>query len=141
MRMHRLLAAVLVAGLIGLVPFTTSSATAAEPHARTIAASTTSSATAERAKTARVITLKYKNQSRRALKFFGKVQDAKKKKVTLVRSNSEKGKYRPFRTGRTNTKGRYVFRNLTKTGYYKVKVASDKKYKTSFSNGVRLYYA
>ena len=144
MRMHRLLAAVLVAGLIGLVPFTTSSATAAEPHARSLAASAITSgapsAATEKAKPARRITIKFKSTSRRAGKFIGKVQDATKKKVVLVRSNSERGKYRPFRTSRTSKSGHYAFKNIGKVGYYKVKVASDKKYKTSFSNGIRLYY-
>ena len=144
MRMHRLLATVLVGGLIGLVPFTASSATAAEPQARTIAASATTSAApsaaADRAKPARRITIKFKATSRRAGKFVGKVQDATKKKVILVRSNSERGKYRPFRTNRTSKTGHYAFKNIGRVGYYKVKVASDKKYKTSFSNGIRLYY-
>ncbi len=143
MRTTRLLTAVLAFCLIGLVPFAAAApATAAEPHARTVAAApATASGAADRARTTRKVVFKFRKTGNRSFRFVGDVQGANKKKIYLLRSNTKKGKYRTFRTTRTDGRGKYTFANLGKTGYYGVKVPSDKKYAKSYSNVIRVYYS
>ncbi len=82
----------------------------------------------------------FKQQGRTSYKFFGKVQGAKNKKITLLRSTTKKGKYRTFKSGRTDGRGNYSWRGLKATGWFYVKVPSDKKYATSYSKLIRVYY-
>ncbi len=136
MRMHRILIAVLAFCLVGLVPFTTSSsASAAESSAKTAA---TSAETA--ALPARTVKFEFKQQGRTSYKFYGKVQGAKNKKISLLRSNTKKGKYRPFKSTRTNGKGIYSWGNLKATGWFYVKVPKDSKYATSYSKLIHVFY-
>ena len=146
MRMYRLLTAVLAFCLIGFVPFATSTSANAAEHAGAVVSSSAPSAfadtaTADRAKTTRKISFNFKTLSRTSYKFIGKVQGANKKKITLLRSNSKKGKYRTFRTTRTSSTGHYKFNKLGKTGWFAVKVPSDKKYKTSYSKLIHVFYS
>jgi hypothetical protein len=137
MRMHRILISVLAFCLIGLVPFGGStSANAAEPTATAADKSVTAPVLA---KPTRRISFKFK-QTNRTYKLYGKVQDAKKKKIYLTRANRKKGKYRNFKTTRTSSTGRYAWTGLRKPGWYKVKVPSTKKWATSVSGWIHVYY-
>lgn len=137
MRMHRILIAALAFALVGLVPFTSATANAAD-----VTAAKTSSAAAPTAaaKPTRKVAFKFKQKGRTTYKFAGKVQAAKNKKIIIQRSNSRNGKYRNFLTLRTNAKGNYSTRNLKRTGWFVVKVPSDKRFATSFSGLIRVYY-
>ena len=64
----------------------------------------------------------FKQQGRTSYKFYGKVQGAKSKKIILLRSNTKKGKYRTFKTGRTNSRGNFSWGSLKATGWFYVKV-------------------
>jgi hypothetical protein len=137
MRMHRTVIAVLAFCLVGLVPFTTaSSANAAEPNAKAAGASVETTAAAP----ARNVKFEFKQQGRTSYKFYGKVQGAKNKKITLLRSKAKKGKYRPYKTGRTNARGNYSWGHLKATGWFYVKVPSDSKYATSYSKLIHVFY-
>ncbi len=142
MRTTRLITAVLAFCLIGLVPFVGgASASASELQTSSVAGSPAAGVdSSERAKGSRKVILKSRQATRRSLRFIGRVQAATKKKITLVRANGVKGPYRQFRAARTDARGRFVFNDIRKTGYYAVKVPSDKKYKTSYSNVIRVYY-
>jgi curli biogenesis system outer membrane secretion channel CsgG len=136
MRMHRIVIAVLSFCLVGLMPFAaSSSATAAEPHARAVGSSVEKAALP-----ARTVKFQFKAQARSSYKFYGKVQGAKNKKISLLHSNSKKGKYRPFKTTRTNARGNYSWQHLKATGWFYVKVPSDSKYATSYSQLIHVYY-
>lgn len=138
MRMHRTLIAALAFALIGLVPFTSATANAAEVTAAKT--STSAAAPAAAAKPRRTVAFKFKSTSRTTYKFVGKVQAAKNKKIVIQRSNSKKGKYRNFLTLRTNAKGNFFTRNLKATGWFVVKVPSDKRFATSYSQLIRVFY-
>jgi curli biogenesis system outer membrane secretion channel CsgG len=136
MRMHRIVIAVLSFCLVGLVPFVAaSSATAAEPAAK--AAGTI---VEKAALPARKVKFQFKAQAHSSYKFYGKVQGAKNKKITLLHSKSKKGKYRSFKSGRTNARGNYIWQHLKATGWFYVKVPSDSKYATSYSQLIHVYY-
>lgn len=138
MRMHRSVIAVLAFCLIGLVPFTTSSsAAAAEPTAR---ASAAEAASQRLAKPARTVKFEFKQTTRTTYKFYGKVQAAKNKKISLLRSTTRKGKYRVFKTTRTNARGNYAWTGLRATGFYYVKVPSDARFATSYSQLIQVFY-
>lgn len=137
MRMHRILIAALAFALIGLVPFTSATANAAEV---TAAKSSAAAAPAAAAKPNRTVAFKFKSLGRTTYRFTGKVQAAKNKKIIIQRSNSKKGKYRNFLTLRTNAKGNYATRNLKATGWFVVKVPSDKRFATSYSQLIRVFY-
>jgi hypothetical protein len=137
MRMHRTLIAVLAFCLIGLVPFAASSpATAAEPSAK---ASDSSVAVQKLALPTRKVKFEFKGFGK-TYKFFGKVQAAKSKKITLMRSKTKKGKYRPYKSTRTNGSGNYSWSNLKATGWFYVKVPADSRYKTSYSQLIQVFY-
>ena len=139
MRMHRSVIAVLAFCLIGLVPLaTSSSATAAEPAARASAATVASQ---QLAKPARTVKFEFKQTTSRTYKFFGKVQAAKNKKILLMHTpKRKKGKYSIFKTGRTNSRGNYSWKGLRATGYFYVKVPSDARFATSYSQLIHVYY-
>ena len=135
MRMPRTVIAVLAFCLVGLVPIAApSSASASETSARAETASVE-----QAAKPRRTVKFAFKKDGRRYYKFIGKVQAAKNKKVTLMRSNTKKGKYRPFRSGRTNARGNFSWGNQKALGWFYVKVPSDKKYATSYSQLIHVY--
>lgn len=143
MRLHRLVIAVLVLCLVGLVPLTaSSSATAAvEPGARQAGARQAGAgAEAPRlAKPARNVAFEFK-ELRRGYKFVGKVQHGKRTKVNLMRSSAKKGRYRVFRTGRTSGTGNFAWTGLSRPGWYYVKVPGNKTYATSYSKLIHVYY-
>jgi curli biogenesis system outer membrane secretion channel CsgG len=137
MRMPRTVIAALAICLVGLVPFAAStSASAAEPAAKAAGAS----AEARRALAARVVKFEFKAQRRSTYKFYGKVQDGNRSKIILLRADKKKGKYRTFRTDRTNTNGGYSWTGLSKTGYYYVKVPGNATWATSYSQLIHVYY-
>jgi len=126
MRMHRSVIAVLAFCLVGLVPFATpSSATAAESAAV--------------AKPTRTVKFEFKSFGGSTYKFYGKVQAAKNKKIILMRAAAKKGNYRPFKTTRTNSRGNYSWKGMRATGYFYVKVPSDARYATSYSQLIHVY--
>jgi hypothetical protein len=127
MRMPRTVIAVLAFCLIGLVPFTaSSSATATE------AAAQASDSSAVAALPERRVSFKFKSFGR-TYKFFGKVQAAKNKKVHLMRAKTKRGKYRVFKSTRTNARGNYSWTGLRATGWFYVKVPADARFRTSRS--------
>jgi hypothetical protein len=135
MRMHRLVIAVLAFCLVGLVPFTTASSANAAPAVSAAAASAETAALP-----ARTVKFEFKPQGNTSYKFYGKVQGAKNKKITLFRAKTKKGKYRTFKTGRTDARGNYSWGHLKATGWFYVKVPADKKYATSYSKLINVYY-
>jgi hypothetical protein len=127
MRMHRSVIAVVAFCLVGLVPLATpTSATAAESTAL--------------AKPTRTVKFEFKQTTNRTYKFYGKVQAAKNKKIILMHSAKKKGKYRTFRTARTNARGNYSWKGMRATGYFYVKVPSDARFATSYSQLIHVYY-
>jgi len=135
MRMPRTAIAVLAFCLIGLVPFaTSSSATATE-----VAAKANDSSVA-RALPTRTVKFEFKAISRTRYKFVGKVEKATNKKIILMRSKTKRGKYRAFKTTRTNERGNYKFLGLRATGWYHVKVPADARFATSRSQLIRVFY-
>ncbi|MDQ4054226.1 MAG: hypothetical protein M3237_16190 [Actinomycetota bacterium] len=135
MRMPRTVIAVLAFCLIGLVPFaTSSSATATEVAAKA------SDSTVASALPTRTVKFEFKATSRTRYKFFGKVQAATNKKILLMRSQTKRGTYRAFKSTRTNDRGNYKFLGLRATGWFYVKVPADARFKTSYSQLIRVYY-
>ena len=69
------------------------------------------------------------------------MQGAKNKKIILLRAKTKKGKYRPFKSTRTNAPGQLlVGDSLKATGWFYVKVPADKKYDVT-SQLIHVYYA
>jgi hypothetical protein len=135
MRMPRTVIAILAFCLIGLVPFATStSATATEVAAKA------SDSSVEKALPTRTVKFEFKATSRTRYKFFGKVQAAQNKKIILMRSNTKRGKYRAFKSTRTNARGNYQFLGLRATGWFHVKVPADARFRTSYSQLIRVFY-
>ncbi len=139
MRMSRTVIAALAfctVGLVGLVPLTTaSSAHSAEPRGQA------SDASVEMASLpGRTVKFEFKQQDRSSYKFYGKVQGAQQKKVILLRATSKEGKYRPFRTARTNARGHYSWSHLRAVGWFYLKVPGDRRYATSYSKLIHVHY-
>jgi len=137
MRMHRLVIAVLAFCLAGFVPLVSgTSANAAEPAAKAAG----ESAELERlAKPRREVVFKFKSKGR-TYNFVGKVQNGKRTRVLLMRSNNKKGKYTVFKKDRTNAKGNFSWKRLRKPGWYYVKVPGNAKWATSKSSIIHVYY-
>lgn len=137
MRMYRPVIAVLAFCLVGLVPLVSgTSATAAEPAAKAAG----DSVQLERlAKPRREVVFKFKSKGR-SYNFVGKVQNGKRTKVLLMRSNNKKGKYTTFKKGRTNARGNFAWKGLRKAGWYYVKVPGNAKWATSKSDLIHVYY-
>ncbi len=132
--MRRTVIAVLAFCLVGLVPVTT--AHAAEPRARAAGMSVETAALPGRR-----VKFEFKQQDRSSYKFYGKVQGAQqKKKVILLRATSKEGKYRLFRTGRTNARGNYSWNHLRAVGWFYLKVPGDRQYATSYSKLIHVHY-
>jgi hypothetical protein len=132
--MPRTVIAVLAFCLIGLVPFATSSATAAE------VAATASDSSVAKALPTRTVKFEFKATSRTRYKFYGKVQAATNKKIILMYAKHKRGNYRPFKYTRTNERGNYTFLRLRPTGWFFVKVPADARFKTSVSQLIRVFY-
>jgi putative lipoic acid-binding regulatory protein len=134
---HILVTALAVAllSLVGPVPSATSSAVAA-PAARSAASSADA---APAAKPARRVKFEFKRTGF-TYKLYGKVQAAVRKKVLLLRSTTEDGEYRLYRTTRTTARGNYAWENLRASGFYYVKVPSDRRFATSYSQLIEVYF-
>ncbi len=137
MRMSRTFIAALAFCTVGLVPLTTaSSAHSAEPRGKAPDASVEMAALPGRR-----VKFEFKQQDSSSYKFYGKVQGAQqKKKVILLRATSKEGKYRPFRTARTNARGHYSWSHLRAVGWFYLKVPGDRQYATSYSKLIHVHY-
>ncbi|MXG90189.1 hypothetical protein [Nocardioides flavescens] len=101
------LAAAMTQGLV-------SPASAAQPAAPAAAAA--------QAKTK--VSLKFAANGAKSFRLYGKASGAKNKKAILLRATSKKGKYRSFKTTKTNKQGKFSFGGLKKEGYYAVRVGN-----------------
>lgn len=137
MRRSRTVTAVLAFCLVGLALLTPASSahSAAAPSAMVRGASVEMAALPGRR-----VKFEFKQQDSSSYKFYGKVQGAKQKKVILVRATSKEGKYRPFRTGRTNARGHYSWSHLRAVGWFYLKVPGDRHYATSYSKLIHVHY-
>ncbi len=125
MRVTRIVSALVALVLAAALPVLVSgSANATEANQASVAAKT------------RDITFQFRAKGR-TYKFQGVVKPRSKSKniaVKLLRANCKKCKYRPFKSTRTNNRGKYDFTGLRKTGWFTIKVPASKGFKTSYAN-------
>jgi hypothetical protein len=141
MRIDRILVTALAVALLSLVgpaPSATSSAVAA-PAAPAVRSAGSGADAAPGAKPARRVKFEFKRTGF-TYKFYGKVQAAVRKKVLLLRSATKDGEYRLYRTTRTTARGHYAWENLRASGFYYVKVPSDSRFATSYSQLIEVYF-
>lgn len=126
MRQSRIVAAFIALFMstsLSLVGITTASATAGTDHSTVV----------EKAKK-RTVTMKFKAFGAKSFQFSGKVSPkGSNKAVVLLRSSTQKGKYKTFRKAKTNGAGQYRFTGLKQEGWYVVRVGASNGFKVSAS--------
>ncbi len=115
MRKSRFLAALIALFLAAALPLVgTSGAQAAAGHS-TVAAKATK------------VSIKFRANGAKNFELYGAVSPkskGKNKTVKLYRATAPDGKYKKFKTGKTDGKGKYSFKGLKKVGYYYAKVGN-----------------
>lgn len=87
------------------------------------AQATTAPAVSAKAKTK--VTINFAANGAKSFRLYGKVKPkAKGKKAVLLRSTTANGKFKSFRSTKTNKQGAYSFDGLKKEGYYAVKIGN-----------------
>lgn len=83
------------------------------------------SAVAVSAKAKTKVTINFAANGGKSFRLFGKVKPkAKGKKAVLLRSTTANGKFKTFKTTKTDKQGKYAFNGLKKEGYYAVKIGN-----------------
>lgn len=116
MRKSRFLAALIALFLAAALPLvSTSGAQAVSGHA-TVAA---------KAKTK--VSIKFRANGAKSFELYGAVtpkSSGKNKSVKLYRATDPNGKFKQFKSGKTDGQGKYSFKGLKKVGYYYAKVGN-----------------
>jgi hypothetical protein len=83
------------------------------------------SAVAVSAKAKTKVTINFAANGGKSFRLYGKVKPkAKGKKAVLLRSTTANGKFKTFKTTKTDKQGKYAFSGLKKEGYYAVKIGN-----------------